>query len=106
MAIATVRVRSATDTAGERPDPARMERAAALLQESGFEVLRIGRFGVNIKGDDQDQGRRPGVPARTRGRRFEIRKSGRSAPPAAPRAFAADRPGRNRQAAAEFRLNR
>jgi hypothetical protein len=30
-----------------------MERAAALLQESGFEVLRIGRFGVNIRGDDQ-----------------------------------------------------
>jgi hypothetical protein len=53
MAIATVRVRSATDTAGERPDPAKMERAAALLQESGFEVLRIGRFGVNIKGDEQ-----------------------------------------------------
>ena len=61
MAIATVRVRSATDTAGERPDPAKMERAAALLQESGFEVLRIGRFGVNIKGDDQAFQRELGV---------------------------------------------
>jgi hypothetical protein len=61
MAIATVRVRSATDTAGERPDPARMERAAAPLQQSGFEVLRIGRFGVNIKGDDQAFQRELGV---------------------------------------------
>jgi hypothetical protein len=61
MAIATVRVRSATDTAGERPDPAKMERAAVLLQESGFEVLRIGRFGVNIKGDDQAFQRELGV---------------------------------------------
>ncbi len=51
MAIATVRVRSDEGASGGRPDQARMERAATLLKESGFEVLRIGRFGVNIKGD-------------------------------------------------------
>jgi len=51
MAIATVRVRSATDTATDRPDKADMERAATLLRECGFDVLRIGRFGVNIQGD-------------------------------------------------------
>jgi hypothetical protein len=53
MAIATVRVRTATDAAGERPDQAKMERAAALLAESGFKVLRIGRYGVNIQGDEK-----------------------------------------------------
>lgn len=51
MAIATVRVRAATNTADDRPDKADMERAAALLSESGFTVHRIGRFGVNIEGD-------------------------------------------------------
>jgi hypothetical protein len=61
MATATVRVRCATDTAGERPDQAKMERAAALLQESGFKVLRIGRFGVNIQGDEQAFQRALGV---------------------------------------------
>ena len=51
MAIATVRVRSATDATADRPDKADMERAATLLREHGFEVLRVGRFGVNIEGD-------------------------------------------------------
>jgi len=51
MAIATVRVRAATDADDDRPDKADMERAATLLQESGFKVHRIGRFGVNIEGD-------------------------------------------------------
>jgi hypothetical protein len=52
MAIATVRVRTATDGKGDRPEKADMERAADLLRERGFEVLRVGRFGVNIQGDD------------------------------------------------------
>jgi hypothetical protein len=61
MAIATVRVRSAGDATGARPEKANMERAADLLRESGFEVLRIGRFGVNIKGDAQAFRRELGV---------------------------------------------
>ncbi len=52
MATATVRVRATSESAGARPDQASMERAAELLKEGGFEVLRIGRFGVNIRGDD------------------------------------------------------
>ena len=61
MATATVRVRADGGGAEARPDQAKMERAAALLKESGFEVLRIGRFGVNIKGDDQAFKRALGV---------------------------------------------
>jgi len=61
MAIATVRIRADDDTMGGRPDQAKMERAAALLKQSGFEVLRIGRFGVNIQGDEQAFQRELGV---------------------------------------------
>jgi hypothetical protein len=61
MAIATVRVRPEADAEGGRPDQAKMERAADLLKQRGFEVLRIGRFGVNIKGDDQAFQRELGV---------------------------------------------
>jgi hypothetical protein len=31
-----------------------MELAARLLRESGFVVLRVGRFGVSIQGEDKD----------------------------------------------------
>jgi len=61
MAIATVRVRPEADAAGGRPGQAKMERAADLLKQRGFEVLRIGRYGVNIKGDDQAFQRELGV---------------------------------------------
>ena len=61
MAIATVRVRAGADAADGRPDQAKMERAADLLKQSGFEVLRIGRFGVNIKGDPSAFQRELGV---------------------------------------------
>jgi hypothetical protein len=61
MAIATVRVRAGADAEGGRPDQAKMERAADLLKQSGFEVLRIGRFGVNIKGDPSAFQRELGV---------------------------------------------
>jgi hypothetical protein len=38
-----------------------MERTAELLQEGGFEVLRVGRFGVNVQGDEQAFQRELGV---------------------------------------------
>jgi hypothetical protein len=50
-AKATIRVRPPSEEAGQRPDPDKMDRAAELLQEGGFEVLRKGRFGVNVQGD-------------------------------------------------------
>ncbi len=58
---ATIRVRSGSDVEGQRPEPAQMERAAELLQQSGFEVLRVGRYGVNIEGDEQAFKRELGV---------------------------------------------
>jgi hypothetical protein len=61
MAKATIRVRAATDAAGGRPGRAEMDRAAELLQEGGFEVLRVGRFGLNIQGDEQAFQRELGV---------------------------------------------
>lgn len=71
MAIATVRVRPASDTAGARPDQASMERAAELLRESGFEVLRIGRFGVNIRGDEHVFQRKLGINVKAAGKLVE-----------------------------------
>ena len=71
MAIATVRVRSAGDAAGARPEQAKMERTATLLRESGFEVLRIGRFGVNIRGDEQAFQRELGIDVSSTGNLVE-----------------------------------
>ena len=42
---ATISVKPAD---GEKPDRAKLEEAARLLKESGFEVMRIGRFGVSV----------------------------------------------------------
>jgi hypothetical protein len=61
MAKATIRVRSASDAVGQRPGRAEMERTAELLQQGGFEVLRVGRFGVNVQGDEQSFQRELGV---------------------------------------------
>jgi hypothetical protein len=60
-AKATVRVRASEEGAGQRPDRARLERVAELLTDSGFVVLRVGRFGVNIQGDEQIFERELGV---------------------------------------------
>jgi hypothetical protein len=57
---ATVRVRSGTADQN-KPDRARLEQAARLLEKSGFNVLRIGRFGVSIRGEDKDFSRVLGV---------------------------------------------
>jgi hypothetical protein len=47
---ATVRVRPVSKEE-EKPDRKRLERAASLLEQHGFDVLRIGRFGVSVRGD-------------------------------------------------------
>ena len=49
---ATVRVRSSEE--GARPHKSKLAEAAKLLEQSGFEVTRVGRFGVSVKGDDSD----------------------------------------------------
>ena len=61
MVEATIRVRAASDAAGARPDRPTMERAAELLKNRGFQVLRIGRFGVNVQADEQAFQRELGV---------------------------------------------
>lgn len=61
VAKATVRVSPPNSEPGQRPDREHLERAAQLLKESGFEILRVGRFGVNIQGDEQAFARELGV---------------------------------------------
>jgi hypothetical protein len=51
-ARATVKVRPEVPGTALRPDRARLEAAAHLLTKCGFNVLRIGRFGVNIEGPE------------------------------------------------------
>jgi hypothetical protein len=46
---ATVRVKP--DVLGSKPDRAKLEEAARLLKDCGFNILRVGRFGVSIKGE-------------------------------------------------------
>lgn len=50
-AKATVRVR--TPDAQLLPARTTMERAAELLRQSGFHILRIGRVGISIEADVQ-----------------------------------------------------
>src|ERR1700674_2624782 len=59
---ATVRVRPGSADQGE-PSRGRLEEAALLLRQSGFEVLRIGRIGVSIRGGQHDFSRVLGVDA-------------------------------------------
>jgi hypothetical protein len=63
---ATIRVRSG-DERGSRPERSLLERAAELLQESGFRVLRVGRFGVNVQADELAFQRELGVDLRGTG---------------------------------------
>ncbi len=49
---ATVRVKP--DVSGTKPKRRKLERVADVLQSAGFHVLRIGRFGVSIKGEATD----------------------------------------------------
>jgi len=57
---ATVRVKVEQ---GEKPGQARLEEVAKRLQDSGFKVLRIGRFGVSIQGEQSTFARVLGVDA-------------------------------------------
>lgn len=50
-AKATVRVTTEDGQPG-KPDRSRLEAAAGKLAERGFQVMRIGRFGVNIEGPE------------------------------------------------------
>jgi hypothetical protein len=59
---ATVRVRPGPADR-EQPSRARLQEAARLLQQAGFDVLRIGRFGVSIRGEHRDFSRVLGVDA-------------------------------------------
>lgn len=56
---ATVRV--SPEKQGERPTRDRMEQTAAQLRGSGFEILRVGRNGVIVSGDDEQFTRILGV---------------------------------------------
>jgi hypothetical protein len=44
-------VRVTPSPSGEKPDRSRLERTAEILKESGFDVLKIGRFGVSVRAD-------------------------------------------------------
>jgi hypothetical protein len=46
---------------GEKPARETLEEAARLLSAAGFEVLRIGRFAVSVKGEPADFARVLGV---------------------------------------------
>ncbi|MFL5124887.1 MAG: hypothetical protein ACJ8D8_16040 [Microvirga sp.] len=54
---------SVKPTDSEKPDRAKLEEAARLLKESGFEVTRIGRYGVSVTGKQDDFSRVLGVQA-------------------------------------------
>jgi hypothetical protein len=60
--VATVSVK--VPIAGGKPARDELEHAARLLEEFGFEVTRIGRFGVSIKGEDSNFVRVLGVSPR------------------------------------------
>lgn len=47
---ATVRVKSADSQGTGRPEKQQLESTAKVLAGLGFEVLRVGRFGVSIEG--------------------------------------------------------
>jgi hypothetical protein len=59
---ATVRVRPSAE-GQDKPDRVRLEEAARLLEQFGFDVLRIGRFGIGVRGDHRDFLRVLGVNA-------------------------------------------
>jgi hypothetical protein len=48
---------------GERPDRQKLEEAAKLLAQRGFDILRIGRFGVSVRGEQNVFARVLGVAA-------------------------------------------
>jgi hypothetical protein len=59
--IATVRVKPQAGVADTRPTRDLLARAAKMLEQRGFEILRIGRFGVSIVGEPSTFSRELGV---------------------------------------------
>ena len=55
---ATVRIKAED---GGKPARERLEEAAKQLQEAGFDVLRVGRFGISVKGEQSTFSRVLGV---------------------------------------------
>jgi hypothetical protein len=50
---ATVRVKSPDTGEAGRPEKQQLESTAKILKGLGFDVLRVGRFGVSIEGSDE-----------------------------------------------------
>jgi hypothetical protein len=66
---ATVHVTASSGDDKQRPEPARVQRAADSLRGMGFHVVRAGRFGVSVQGDrqrfEEELGIAPGQTAGT-----------------------------------------
>ncbi len=60
-AVATIRVKALEEGAGSAPERALVEAAANLLRSHGFDVRRMGRFGVSVAGDEDTFRRELGV---------------------------------------------
>jgi hypothetical protein len=61
---ATIRVRGLSGLPNERPERARLEQAAQVLADEGFDVIRVGRFGVSVSSEDDNFERVLGVEPR------------------------------------------
>lgn len=62
--IASLRVTPSSGISGaSRPEPLRVQLAASVLRELGFDVVRTGRFGVNVRADPARFESVLGVPA-------------------------------------------
>src|ERR1700687_3926790 len=54
MTKATIRVRGSSGVPNARPERERLDLAAKLLANEGFDVLRVGRFGVSVASEDEN----------------------------------------------------
>jgi hypothetical protein len=68
LVTATVRV-CPRQQGSDRPDRESLEEVARILRESGFSILRIGRFGVSIRGEEAEFAMVLGINAEP-GKRF------------------------------------
>ncbi len=59
--IATIRVKPPAMRTGLAPDREAVEAAAELLRKHGFDVKRLGRFGVSVVADEATFQRELGV---------------------------------------------
>jgi hypothetical protein len=49
---------------GDRPDRKKLEEAAKLLAQNGFDIVRIGRIGVSVNAEQRNFSQVLGVDAR------------------------------------------